>query len=446
MKYEVIVIGAGVAGLTAAAKAGESGNRVLLISKGLGNVNLSSGCVDVLGYLPKASNYCRTDLEKSLAELAVDYPNHPYNKIGRTNIIESLSYFKKVMATMGYPYQGDCLHNYLLPTVLGLVRPSALIPTTMVPGNILTAANCLLIGIAELVDFSPRLIAGGVNALRTRLKLDGSWQSGGSITLDLTGKKEISPLFLANWLEKPKNLAIFVAKLKKLLVKHNQMKLTRIGVPAILGADYRTNHEIYEHIQAALGCQLFEIPVGQPTVPGHRLASLLADYVKKIGVQIHLGLAVLKVSSNNLNSIQVEAASSGRQLSYACNNLVLATGGFLGRGLTLDSGRVVETIVGLPVEGGANIGSQIFAEELVQRGYQPYSLLGITVDGKMRPQLPGESNKINNIFVVGRNLAGYDPIVEKSGLGVAISSGFVAGKALAKREERNETGSDRCLG
>jgi len=46
MRAEVVVIGAGLAGLTAAVRLAESGRNVLLISKGIGSTHLSSGTID----------------------------------------------------------------------------------------------------------------------------------------------------------------------------------------------------------------------------------------------------------------------------------------------------------------------------------------------------------------------------------------------------------------
>ena len=50
--YDVLVIGAGLAGLSAAAKLAEGGAKVMLIAKGVGATHLGPGTIDVLGYAP----------------------------------------------------------------------------------------------------------------------------------------------------------------------------------------------------------------------------------------------------------------------------------------------------------------------------------------------------------------------------------------------------------
>lgn len=54
MNYDVIVVGAGFSGLIAAVRARERGRKVLVLARGHGLLALSSGCIDILGYLPGA--------------------------------------------------------------------------------------------------------------------------------------------------------------------------------------------------------------------------------------------------------------------------------------------------------------------------------------------------------------------------------------------------------
>ena len=53
LTYDAVVLGAGVAGLTAAARLAEGGARVCVLAKGVGSTHLAPGTVDVLGYVPE---------------------------------------------------------------------------------------------------------------------------------------------------------------------------------------------------------------------------------------------------------------------------------------------------------------------------------------------------------------------------------------------------------
>ena len=67
----VIVIGAGVAGLTAALRLARAGLNVTLLTKGVGGLQLSQGTVDVLGYSPTDPATRVANPLAAVAELAV---------------------------------------------------------------------------------------------------------------------------------------------------------------------------------------------------------------------------------------------------------------------------------------------------------------------------------------------------------------------------------------
>ena len=75
-----MVIGAGVAGLTAATRLAQSGARVCVLAKGVGSTHLAPGLVDVLGYDPERV----TSPAEALPSFVEAHPEHPYAVIGPT--------------------------------------------------------------------------------------------------------------------------------------------------------------------------------------------------------------------------------------------------------------------------------------------------------------------------------------------------------------------------
>ena len=78
LHYDAVVIGTGVAGLTAAVRLAEAGARVCVLAKGVGSTHLAAGTVDVLGYDGE-----RVELPlEALPDFIARRPDHPYALLG----------------------------------------------------------------------------------------------------------------------------------------------------------------------------------------------------------------------------------------------------------------------------------------------------------------------------------------------------------------------------
>jgi glycerol-3-phosphate dehydrogenase subunit B len=81
MNCDLLVIGGGMAGLVAGSVVAEAGHSTILLRKGQSATAYSSGAIDVIGYLPDASQPFSTP-EEGLTAIAGLYPLHPYSIIG----------------------------------------------------------------------------------------------------------------------------------------------------------------------------------------------------------------------------------------------------------------------------------------------------------------------------------------------------------------------------
>ncbi len=104
-RYDVVVIGAGTAGLVAGARLAEAGARVCVIAKGVGSTHLAPGTIDVLGYAPE-----RVDAPADgIASLAAVRPDHPYALLGIDAVTAAADWFLATAAhgpLAGYAYVG----------------------------------------------------------------------------------------------------------------------------------------------------------------------------------------------------------------------------------------------------------------------------------------------------------------------------------------------------
>jgi glycerol-3-phosphate dehydrogenase subunit B len=255
LHYDAVVIGAGVAGLVAAARLAEGGARVCVLAKGVGSTHLAPGTVDVLGYAPERVD----EPGRAVAELVAARPDHPYALIGVETIGEALAWLAERIAQgplPGYRYVGGLEANHLLPTALGVMRPSTLVPETMAGGDLRSGGPVCIVGSRVLRDFhaslcAANLVRGGVEArsLEVALEVDRADQNA---------------IGLARRFDDPSWRASFAAQLAPLLQREE-----RVGMPAVLGST--DPHGTWSDLEERLGRRVFEIPTLPPSVPGMRL-------------------------------------------------------------------------------------------------------------------------------------------------------------------------------
>ena len=111
MSYDTVVIGAGLAGLTAALRLTEQGQRVLVVARGVGATHLAPATVDVLGYL---GEHRVESPASSVATLVASSSDHPYAHISADQLAAALDWFSARAAALGYV--GGLERNLLLPT------------------------------------------------------------------------------------------------------------------------------------------------------------------------------------------------------------------------------------------------------------------------------------------------------------------------------------------
>src|SRR5690349_7925521 len=88
--YDTVVIGAGLAGLTAALRLAEAGQRVAVLAKGVGATHLSPATIDVLGYDDGAI----ASPAAALPGFAAAHRGHPYTRVSVDLLRASLAWFQ----------------------------------------------------------------------------------------------------------------------------------------------------------------------------------------------------------------------------------------------------------------------------------------------------------------------------------------------------------------
>ena len=410
IKSDVIVIGAGFAGLMAAAVSAKHGKKVTLITYGSGTFPLNSGLIDIMA-MPIDETMCATPIDgiQALPE------SHPYKKIGTSIVADAVEFFKELCEQENYPYSGSIDKHQWVVTALGTMKPTCLVPKTMLGDICLKQEELILIGFNRLKDYYINVMEENLQQSLGKKKIYTSIM----VDADIDAGRDLSALDIARWLNTEQGYESCLKQLRG-VVKANSVVI----LPQVLGI--KPNYEIWDKMKKDLQCEVLETTGLPPAANGLRLRSMLLSYLKKHNVTMVENAKVIGSTVENQKCLAITTQNAARERSYQADHFILATGGFYGGGLQMETFPIIkEPIFNIPVqfkgqdEAWAN-------EKLFSSQKQPFAEVGVLTDDKLHP-LDGAGNCfINNVFVVGRNLSGYDFCFEQSGNGVALVSAYQA--------------------
>lgn len=405
-RFDLIVIGTGLAGLTAARTAVEMGAKVMIVGRGMGALTLFGNTIDVLGeILPGRS------MAERLTPWIAAHPNHPYARTGREGIESALAAFRTLFPPP-YRFAVEGPGNSLLPTGAGTMRPTYLIPATMAAGVAMIPAETLIVGLRGFKDFQ-----GDTVSLHLKCR-------GVSLSLPRYGLEGLTAPALARLMDEPS----FRERLGEAILR--QMAGERfIGLPAVLGL--RDPAAVLRTLEAVTGARVFEIPMLPPSIPGTRIFNRFREGLITKGADFRMGHPVsgVRVKGGRCEAIIVRNPPLASE--YGADRYILATGRFLGGGLWAEMDRIVEPLFQLPVSQPAGRGGW-FGERFFDPEAHPIHRAGIVTDADLRPVDGAGRPLLENVRVAGSILAHHQAIEEKSREGIDIATGFLAAqRALA---------------
>jgi glycerol-3-phosphate dehydrogenase subunit B len=415
MTYDVVVIGAGLAGLTAALRLAERGQKVLVVAKGVGGTHLAPATIDVLGYADgPVESPART-----LPELASRHPGHPYGRVSVELVRSSLEWFKERLGDLGY--EGGLDENFLLPTAVGVAKPTALVPRTMAAGDLRAGGRFVFVGLRGLKDFYSSYLAD--NLRRAALPGGASVSARGvEIALPIGEERDVSSVGFARRFERSDFRQAVVRELKPRIVTGEI-----VGFPAVLGLRHAS--EVCQELESGLRHRVFEVPTLPPSVGGIRVFESMTAALRREGARIAVGTPVSGAETDGRRLVGVVARTAARPSTHRARSFVLASGGFSSGGLQVDShGRIRETVLGLAVACAPAPGEKRFEPDYFDE--QPIARAGLAVDEQLRPLDAAGAPAFENLHAAGASLAGAAPWREASGNGLSLATGYAAASVI----------------
>ena len=464
IESDVLVVGGGLAGATAALSAAREGADVRLVSHKDSTLRQASGLIDALGYVPPsraagdagpgsdptreptagrtgALAERRSDPEGPLVnpfERVDALPEgHPYRLVGADALREGLTLFDDVA---GDRYRGGHTErNALLPTAGGTVKPTARYPASMAAGLASDDAPTLIVGFESLPEYDARQLAARLRAsgvpfpvAGVEVRFPGDFRDDARLTRlagALDRDEALGDDTSRTGTPAREALADAVEPHLDAVGGSDEPDATaaRVGFPAMLGDERAA--AVRADLSDRLGAAVFELPGGPPSIPGLRLEDRLFDALDEAGVRIETGNPVVgREVDEGGRIVHVLVDRKGREIPYAADAFVLATGGAIGKGIDSDREGVREPVLGCHVPHPDDR-YEWFVDDAF--GDQPYARFGVAADEALRPLDADGAVQYPNVRVAGATLGGADAAREKSASGVSLATGLVAGRGAA---------------
>lgn len=417
---DVVVVGAGLAGLTAAIALADAGARVDVVARGHAATHWTAGGLDVAAPPSSATT------ADGVASLSAR-PDHPYASLG-AEVRPAIEWLMDILEAEGLAYAGDMdAPLRAVPTAIGSTRRAAIVPegqaAALAPWS--PDERLIVCGPAGFKDFWPGAIAASLERAGVWGRGAGADRRPGRVDAvivelaGLAGRRTLTALNLARLFDDPSWRETAFGTIARAVERAGNGP-GRIALPAVLGiADHGA---VLEDARRLLPLPAFEVPLVPPSVPGLRLYGALRAALRRRGGSISVGEEVLRIDREERRVTAVAIAAAARERVFRTGGLVLATGGIAGGGLVgRADGTLVEPLLGLPVEAPAM--DDWLAPDPFDPAGHPLEAAGIRTDDALRPIDTSGKVAFDNVAVVGSMLAGQRYLVERCGDGVAVASG-----------------------
>ncbi len=411
--WDVVVIGGGLAGLLAGIRAAQRQKKVLLVTEGVGTLFFFSGIIDY------------GDVEQLRL-----LPGHPYQLFDQETINRGRKYMEQVC-----PDYIDTERSEAVLSPLGLLRSGDLVPKGMKLPNLLSVGSVVLLVPNGLKDFFPEIVVPNL----TNVFKNGQIYVENLVVEEFQRWFElgrpITSVDYADYWRTQKGHKVLKQAIGKIKEKfssrlENGEKSVVVVMPSLV-TEYWENARRGKWV-ADFPLSVMEISSFSPSPHGRHLAEYLRHIFQDLGGEIVFGARAvrseLEPTENGYQRCkQLVVQSKGKELILKAEKYILATGGLLGGGIEAinEKREIREAVFDLPVFIPEEWSSPHFFED------QPYAFAGIMTDHQLCPINPLTREVVlENVYVVGRLLAHWDPWIQRCGAGVSITSGFVAGESV----------------
>lgn len=407
MKFDTIIIGGGLCGLTAGIELSRKGQKCLIVSSGQSALHFFSGSFELCSLSDNPY-----DAMSSFDE------THPYSRIGIERVRDLAAEVKPFFKEVGITLKGAKDANHWRITPLGILKRAWLTMdeyATIPSDGKVQWKKVALLNIDGFLDFHPSCIAGGLSEMGTdtvvkiislpeleRLRNNPTEMRSTNIAKTLTG--DLINVMAARINEYAKDVdAVFM--------------------PAVVGLDGCSE---VVRLKEYVDRPLHFISTLPSSVPGIRLQLMLKRHFQKLGGIYMLGDSVTggEFEGGRLKAITTRNHGESR---FEADNFILASGSLFSKGLVSDIGVVREPVFGLDVD--FLTGRSLWYNKNMF-DTQPYMSFGVSVGKDFHVLRNGA--EVDNLYAAGAVLSGANALKEGSGAGVSILTALHVSSLILK--------------
>lgn len=413
--WDAVVVGGGLAGWIAGIRAAQRGKKVLIVSEGVGTLYYFSGIFDY-GDVKLLSNL----------------PKHPYTLFDSQGIAQGKHFIQEICPEYIVNEKPQSAF-----TVLGTVRQGDLMPRSMVLPNQEEQGEFVLLVPEGLKDFFPELVRAnmaqefpGWQVSTKRVKADAlaEWVQLG---------KSVSGMDYSAFWRSEEGQRALVHEIEDIRGQYQAGDKPQDKIIVVMPSLVReyTDFSRTRPYKEEFSLPVLEMSSYVPSPHGRYFAEYLKHMFSDLGGELMIGARAVSLNPESASGNQAKAKvcqelvvqSMGKLLHLKSKEFILATGGLLGGGIKtgIEKKLIREGVFDLPLYVPKEWSDpQFFAP-------QPFAQLGVETDEFMRPLDPENGQVVwDNVHVVGRMLAHWDPWTQRCGGGVSVTSGYAAAELV----------------
>lgn len=407
MKFDTIIIGGGLCGLTAGIELSRKGQKCLIVSSGQSALHFFSGSFELCSLSDNPY-----DAMSSFDE------THPYSRIGIERVRDLAAEVKPFFKEVGITLKGAKDANHWRITPLGILKRAWLTMdeyATIPSDGKVQWKKVALLNIDGFLDFHPSCIAGGLSeiGIDTVVKI---------ISMPELERLRNNPTEMRST-NIAKTLAGDLINVMAARINEYAKDVDAVFMPAVVGLDGCSE---VVRLKEYVDRPLHFISTLPPSVPGIRLQMMLKRHFQKLGGIYMLGDSVTggEFEGGRLKAITTRNHGESR---FEADNFILASGSLFSKGLVSDMDVVREPVFGLDVD--FLTGRSLWYNKNMF-DTQPYMSFGVSVGKDFHVLRNGA--EVDNLYAAGAVLSGANALKEGSGAGVSILTALHVSSLILK--------------